>query len=137
MSQPFRVINATIAPGPAMAELVAVAGGWPWENVPNFARLFWTIFFQGIYLIAIVLVFCAYELYHWCIMGLVTYCGWATFLGFLRTGIRQKYQIPRGDLTTDLVCAWFMPMFVITQLEIQVEFEKEKAAGKGKNIKSL
>ena len=54
------------------------------------------------YLVAAVFVLMAAALYQWCIIGLVVYIGFGTFLGLLRTGVRRKYQIQHGDIFTDL-----------------------------------
>merc|ERR1719396_93197 len=81
---------------------------------------FWAAAFQGMYAVAVLLLFCGFALYQWCILALVVYVGFATFAGFLRTSVRTHCEILHGDMLTDFLCACFAPMFTLTQIEEQL-----------------
>lgn len=120
--KPMRVAYNMVAPGFTMGRAASIVGGWPMAGLGSqTAQTFWAAVFQTMYVTAIVLLFCAAELYQWCIVGLIIYLGFATFLGILRTSVRNKYQIKHGDMITDFLCAIFAPMFTLVQLEIQLE----------------
>merc|ERR1740130_1361343 len=72
---------------------------------------------------SIILAFCGFALYEWLIVGLVLYCGYGVLVGALRTTARGKYAIARSDMLTDVICGLACPMFTITQLERQIEYE--------------
>mmetsp|Transcript_31451 Transcript_31451/g.93412 ORF Transcript_31451/g.93412 Transcript_31451/m.93412 type:complete len:897 (-) Transcript_31451:24-2714(-) len=122
MKKCIRLVINTALPGVTMGKAAAAVGGWPMSGFGKQAvERFWGAVFQAMYLAAAVLVLCAAALYQWCIIGLVVYIGFGTFLGFLRTGVRGKYQIQHGDIFTDLLCAIFAPMFTLVQLESALE----------------
>jgi len=124
---PKRVLVNAAVPGLTMGRAAADVGSWPLAGFGDRAvKTIWAGIFQIMYLTAITLLFCAAELYQWCILGLVIYIGFATFLGFLRTGIRNKFQIKHGDMVTDFLCAFFAPMFTLVQLETQMDTDEEK-----------
>jgi hypothetical protein len=119
-----RLATSLIAPGFVMGRVIKKVGGWPFSDKPDVAFVVWAVFYQGIYLMAVIFVLCTPALYQWCIIGLVTYLGFATFLAFLRTHVRVTYKIEHGDMLTDLICAVFLPMFTVAQMDIHVEEEE-------------
>merc|ERR1711972_1177837 len=95
------------------------------------AMRFWAVTFRGMYAAAIILLFCGFALYQWCILALVVYVGFATFAGFLRTSVRTHCEILHGDMLTDFLCACFAPMFAPTQIEEQLSLLPGLLPGKG------
>jgi len=119
-SSPVQLLLNTVAPGITMGKVIQTTGGWPFSSKPECARWFWTVFFQLAYVLVFVFFICTAALYQWCMVGLVAYIGFATLLGFLRSTVRNKYRIEHGDLVTDFICAFFVPMFTLTQLEVHL-----------------
>jgi len=116
------LLKNTFVPGLTMGQLVRVVGGWPMHSLsPNVAGAVWSALFELLYVLPIILVFLGAVLYQWCIVGLVLYIGFAAFLAILRTSVRNKYDIQHGDLLTDFICSFFMPMFTLAQMEEQIE----------------
>lgn len=113
-----------VAPGLTMGKIIKKVGGWPGSDNPDMAFYVWGIFYQTIYMLAIIFVICTAALYQWAIVGLVTYCGFAVFLGFLRTHVRVTYKIMHGDMLTDVICSLFLPFFTLAQMEIHIEEEE-------------
>jgi len=72
---------------------------------------------MALYYGALIFTLLTAALKHWFIVGMALYIGFATLLGFLRSSVRDQYSIQHGDLITDLVCAAFVPMFTIAQME--------------------
>lgn len=127
----IRLVINTALPGITMGKAAAAVGSWPLAGFGKpVVEKVWGAIFQVMYMTAFILVLCAAALYQWCIIGLVVYIGFATFLGFLRTGIRTKYQIQHGDLLTDILCGLFAPMFTLVQLEGALEEGGEGGAAK-------
>jgi Cys-rich protein (TIGR01571 family) len=120
------VLKNTFVPGLTMGRVVRVVGGWPMHALsPTFAGAVWSALFQLLYVLPIILVILAVVLYQWCIVGLALYTGFAAFLGILRTSVRNKYGIQHGDLLTDFICSFFMPMFTLAQMEEQIEIDAQ------------
>lgn len=113
---------AVVAPGVGIGKVIREVGGWPFHSWNRTAAgIFWGGVMQAIYVAAIIFVICTAALYQWCIVGLVIYIGFATLLGLLRTSVRNSYKVAHGDLITDFICAFFLPMFTVAQLEEQIE----------------
>jgi hypothetical protein len=119
--RPLRLLYNTLWPGITMGRIVERIGGWPLHAAsPVMAMRFWAAAFEGMYVVAILLLWCGFTLYQWCILALVIYIGFATFAGFLRTSVRSHCEILHGDMLTDFLCACFAPMFTLTQIEEQL-----------------
>jgi len=120
-TNPRGLILGFLAPGVGMGKVIKVVGGWPlYDWKPEVAQIFWSVAFQVMYISSIIFVILTAALYQWCIVGLIMYIGFATFLGLLRTNVRSTYQIEHGDLLTDFICAFSLPMFTLAQLEEQL-----------------
>jgi len=127
-NNPQRLLINTLAPGVAMGNAANAIGGWPFSEgcclfckcCDPVTKILWAGIFQSMYLLAIIVALLGAELYQWCIVGLILYTGFAALLGFLRAGMRTKKNIQHGDLFTDLICAFALPMFTVTQIEEQM-----------------
>jgi hypothetical protein len=120
-SSPTRLIANTLVPGITMGKIIGHVGGWPFSATSSHcSRMVFSLFFQGSYLMSIGLVCLKGITDQWHIVGLVVYIGVATYLGFLRNFVRRIQEIPRGDLFTDCLCGWFVPMFCLTQMEVEL-----------------
>jgi len=107
-----------------MGKIIKQVGDWPLTENREVGFWVWTIFYQIIYVLAIIFVLCTPALYQWAIIGWVTYLGFAAFLGLLRTHVRVKYGIGHGDMLTDFLCACFFPFFTLAQMEKHIDEEQ-------------
>jgi choline-glycine betaine transporter len=127
LSQPVRLAINLVLPGMTMGKVVQRVGGWPLTGLHEMAGvMFWSATFQLMYLWAFILLWCGFVLYNWVLVSLVLYFGFAAFLSFLRTSLRKTYAIKHGDMMTDFLCAFCLPMFTLVQMEEQMK-EKEEA----------
>jgi hypothetical protein len=114
------VIVNTVLPGLSVGRIIERVGGWPLHSRnPKLANLVWSCLFQSLWLLIVVFLFCGLALKQWVIVALVLYIGFCTLLGFLRTHVRNVCRITNGDMITDFQCAFFVPMFAITQMEAE------------------
>jgi len=128
-ARPKSLLLGTVAPGVALGRVISAVGGWPLHSWnPDVSGKLWGGVLQAVYLTAIIFVIVSAALYEWCIVGLVFYIGFATFLGLLRAQVRGAYQVKHGDLITDLICAFFAPMFTIAQMEEQMDTDTVASA---------
>jgi len=116
--RPGRLLHCTLSPGLVMGSIIRKTGGW--AGGESGAAIFGVVF-QTFYVLSIVLVANVIHLYQWCIIGLIVYMGFATFLGMLRTSVRDELCIPRGDMITDLICAFAAPMFTVLQMDVELD----------------
>jgi choline-glycine betaine transporter len=130
-SEPLKLLRNTAVPGFAMGKLVKANGKWPMHSFgEEVCGIIWTAVFQLIYMSAILFVILTAVLKQWFMVGVALYFGFGSLLGFLRSSVRLQKGIEHGDVITDLVCGTFLPMFTITQMEVQdaIAIEVPKAA---------
>jgi len=121
-TDPVKLLLNTFVPGIPLGQIISKMGGYPFYDLgPRCAGAVWTIFFQVLYMLAIIFTLVGIVLYHWVIVGLSLYLGFGFFVGFLRNWVRTKCKILHGDLITDCLVTVFLPMFAITQMQIHVE----------------
>jgi len=111
---PVMFLRATFAPGfsPAVKQATTT---WP------FGGMAWQIVMQLLYVLVIVFLFVALASEEWLYIAGSCYIGFGGWLSLIRREMRQQLGIPRGDFLTDFLCAIFMPMFTLVQLEVQMK----------------
>eukprot|EP00928_Gymnodinium_smaydae_P046731 TRINITY_DN3114_c0_g3_i1.p1 TRINITY_DN3114_c0_g3~~TRINITY_DN3114_c0_g3_i1.p1 ORF type:complete len:1028 (-),score=159.78 TRINITY_DN3114_c0_g3_i1:246-3329(-) len=115
------LLRNTFCPGLSKAVREATAT-WPAGTISK--GWAWGAALQLLYLATIVCIFVSISEFNVIMLGASFYCGFAAFVSLVRREIRRVWGIPRGDFVTDLMWSVLAPMFVLTQLEIQMEEEK-------------
>eukprot|EP00928_Gymnodinium_smaydae_P016273 TRINITY_DN1607_c0_g1_i6.p1 TRINITY_DN1607_c0_g1~~TRINITY_DN1607_c0_g1_i6.p1 ORF type:complete len:1053 (-),score=196.63 TRINITY_DN1607_c0_g1_i6:443-3538(-) len=122
----------TFVPGMSPAVRQATAT-WPAGTISK--GWAWAAALQLLYLATIICCFISISEFNVIMMGASIYCGFAAFVSLVRREIRRLWGIPRGDFVTDLMWSVLAPMFVLTQLEIEMkEEQKEYEADKAVKI---
>lgn len=96
----------------------------------------WCILLQIMYIIDIIVVVLVTVEFNVIQMAGAIYIGFAAFVSLIRREIRIKWGIPRGDLITDFMWSVWAPMFVLTQLEVQMEQDKQECLNAKKDEES-
>jgi choline-glycine betaine transporter len=111
-----------VAPGIAVGKTIAICGKWPFDSLgPGAVRGIWTTFFSMLYYCGIIVPWLGFITPNWMYVGLTLYIGFGVLLGLVRNGVRLRYDIGHGDLITDVLCGIFVPMFTISQFEVQMK----------------
>jgi len=137
LQDPKLLLKNCVIPGHGCGRIIKEIGGWPFHSMnPNLAFYLFFAMFQGFLLLVVVFLFACIDVSSYRVMAGAMYLGFTCFLGFLRTQFRVDKKILHGDMLTDQLVAMCMPMFAITQMEVQLErgenewqaTEKERAS---------
>lgn len=109
---------------------------WPGGTITK--GYMWCVLLQIMYLVDLICVFLVFAEYNVINMAGAIYCGFAAFVSLVRREIRSQWGIPRGDLITDFMWSLWAPMFVLTQLEIQMAHDKvDEIQKKGQETEAI
>jgi len=118
----YHLINL-LCPGIQLGRAVSECGKWPGASFGKpCVKIVWTIIFSILYYSANILqMLGAGTEKNWYIVGGVIYCGFGVLAGLVRYDVRLRFNIQHGDLFTDIVCGWLVPMFTISQIQDQMD----------------
>merc|ERR1712232_428271 len=117
------LLRNTFAPAFSPAVKV-VTQSWPFGTITK--GLMWQLVLLFLFLLSIVCCFLGLLEFGAFTMGVSCYFGFAGWVSLIRREIRTQWGIPRGDLITDFMWSVWAPMFVLTQLEVQMEQDKQE-----------
>jgi choline-glycine betaine transporter len=120
----YHLINV-LCPGILLGRAVSECGKWPGASFGKpFVKILWTILFSVLYYSANILQSIATGTEkNWYIVGGVIYFGFGVLAGLVRYDVRLRFNIQHGDLFTDIICGWAVPMFTASQIQDQLDFD--------------
>jgi len=121
------LLRNTLIPGLSPAVRTATMK-WPGGELTQ--GWMWCVLLQIMYILDIITVILVTVEFNIIQMAGAVYIGFAAFVSLIRRQIRLEWGIPRGDLITDFMWSVWAPMFVLTQLEIQMKHDKVSDNGK-------
>lgn len=125
----------SFCPGFQMGKMVHDTKGWTLGSIAGGAV--WMVAFQALYMTMIIFACVSPAEHNFIACAGAGWIGFGTFLGILRHAVRGKQGIERGGIVTDVIYAVFLPMFVLTQMQRQLEIPPYPTPYNTKTIKDL
>jgi hypothetical protein len=132
LQKPAMLVKNTLVPFLDMGNLADVNGNWPFKFE---GKKIWTGIFGLQWLCMVVALILAAVDYQFIGVGFSLYTLFAVFIAILRRDLRATSGIQTGGMFSDFTCAFFMPMFAVSQLKTHVDATGGKPA-KGENGRS-
>lgn len=113
---PKLLVN-TFFPPLRMSHIVGECKDWPTGKKEP-----WLVFFCAIWFIVLFFIILSFVVeFRYLMLAIAFYALYSMMMALTRRSVRMRWAIMHGGLTTDFLCAFFMPMFTLTQLERQIE----------------